>query len=340
MDTGIGGRALQEAARWQARLSAEDCSEQDRLAFLEWQRRHPDRAQTTQLAQSVLAGVDELAKQSRLRTLADEAFAQYDDANHRASRRWRLPAALAATVALAVIGFLLVIQILPAEQFIAYETAAGERRDVTLSDGSSIQMDTGTRLQVTMAADERVVHLLVGRAIFLVAHDAARPFSVDAGGSRTTALGTQFQVQREEGQVTVTLTQGSVAVTPEHEGGQRDADSWQERLVPGEQLTFIPATAQRIKAFVDPSIVTSWRQGRHIFRATPLAEAVEEVNRYASRKVRLGDPALAELRVGGNFIAGDSEQIVAAFAAVLPVRIVQGGNNEIILFRSSESSPN
>lgn len=338
MDTGIRHRALQEAARWQARLGAEDCSEADLQAFLEWQRGQPGRARKTELAQSVLAGVDELAKQSRLRALADEAFAEYDHANHRASRRWMVPAALAATVALAVVGFLLVFPSIPADQSIAYETAASERRDVTLSDGSSIQMDTGTRLQVTMATDERVVDLLAGRAIFVVAHDATRPFSVDAGGSRTTALGTQFQVQREHGQVTVTLAQGSVAVTPEQEDGQ--AGSWQERLVPGEQLTFSSSTAQRSKKFVDPAIVTSWRQGRHLFRATPLAEAVEEVNRYASRKVRLGDPALAELQVGGNFIAGDSEQIVAAFAAVLPVRIVQGGNNEIILFRSSESSPN
>ena len=331
---------MQEAARWQARLSAEDCTEADRQAFLEWQRSRADRAQKTQLAKSVLAGVDELAKQSRLRSLADEAFAEYDDSNRRTARSWMLPAALAATLAFAVIGFLLVIQPFSAEQAIAYETAASERRDITLSDGSSIQMDTGTRLQVTMAADERVVDLLAGRAIFVVAHDATRPFSVDAGGSRTTALGTQFQVQREAGQVTVTLAQGSVAVAPEHQAGQRNSDAWQERLVPGEQLTFNPATAQRSKKFVDPAIVTSWRQGRHLFRATPLAEAVEEVNRYASRKVRLGDPALAELQVGGNFIAGDSEQIVAAFAAVLPVRIVQGGNNEIILFRSSDSSPN
>lgn len=331
---------MQEAARWQARLGAEDCSDADRQAFLEWQRGRPDRAQATQLAQSVLAGVADLAKQPRLRALADEAFAEYNDANHRASRRWRVPAALAATLAFAVIGFLLVIQTFPAEQSIAYETAASERRDVTLHDGSSIQMDAGTRLQVTMAADERVVNLIAGRAIFLVAHDATRPFSVDAGDSRTTALGTKFQVQREEGQVTVTLAQGSVAVTPEHGDGQRATDSWQERLVPGEQLTFNSSTAQRSKKFVDPAIVTSWTQGRHMFRATPLAVAVEEVNRYASRKVRLGDPALAELQVGGNFIAGDSEQIVAAFAAVLPVRIVQGGNNEIILFRRSESSPN
>lgn len=329
---------MQEAARWQARLGAEDCSEADRQAFLEWQRGHADRARKTQLAQSVLTGVDELARQSRLRSLADEAFAEYDTANRRTSRRWVMPAAVAATLAFAILGCLLVMQKFPAEQSVAYETAASERREVTLSDGSSIQMDIGTRLQVTMAADERVVDLLAGRAIFQVAHDTTRPFSVDAGGSRTTALGTQFQVQREEGQVTVTLTEGSVAVTPDHEDSQRE--SWQERLVPGEQLTLNAATAQRYKKFVDPAIVTSWRQGRHLFRATPLAEAVEEVNRYASRKVRLGDPALAELQVGGNFIAGDSEQIVAAFAAVLPVRIVQGGNNEIILFRSSESSPN
>lgn len=331
---------MQEAARWQARLGAEDCTEADRQAFLEWQRAHRSHAQTTRLAQSVLAGVDELAMQSRLRTLADEAFAQYDGSSDRSSRRWMVPAALAATLAFAVVGLRLVVESFPTAQSVAYETAASERRDVTLSDGSFIQLDTDTRLQVTMAADERVVELLSGRAIFRVAHDAARPFSVDAAGSRTTALGTQFQVQRGEGHVTVTLAQGSVVVTPENEDGKRAADSWQERLVPGEQLTVDQRTSQRNKKFVDPVVVTSWTQGRHMFRATPLAEAVEEVNRYASKKVRLGDPALAELQVGGNFIAGDSEQIVAAFAAVLPVRIVQGGHNEIILFRSFESSPN
>lgn len=336
MDAKIPDRTLQEAARWQARLHAEDCSERDRLAFREWQQSQGEHAQTTELAQAVLAGVDRLAQQSRLQTLADEAFARYDQVGTRKSRRWLLPAALAATVLLGVFVFRVATETYSAAQAIAYETAAGERRNVELSDGSSIEMDAGTRLNVTMSADRRLVELQAGRAIFVVAHDASRPFSVDAGGARTTALGTQFQVQRQDRQVIVTLTEGSVAVTPESADGVPIANAWQERLTPGEQLIIDQVTTERGRKFVDPAIVTSWTHGRHLFRATPLAEAVAEVNRYAAKKVRLGDPSLAELQVGGNFVAGDSEQIVAAFAAVLPVRIVQGGNNEIILFRNHE----
>jgi transmembrane sensor len=339
MDAKIPDRTLQEAARWQARLHAENCSQSDQLAFREWQQSQSDRTRAASLAQSVLAGVDQLAQQSRLQALADEAFSQYAPVVTRGRRRWALPLALAASVVLAVFVFKFSTDTFPAAQSIAYETAA-ERRNVILSDGSSIELDAGTRLNFTMTAHERVVELLAGRALFVVAHDATRPFSVDTAGSRTTALGTRFQVQRQEKRVVVTLAEGSVAVTPDAEGGAAGADSWRERLVPGEQLTINQLTAARHKTFVDPAIVTSWTQGRHMFRATPLGEAVEEVNRYAAKKVRLGDPALAELRVGGNFIAGDSDQIVAAFAAVLPVRIVQGGNNEIILFCSHERSLN
>jgi len=330
---------LQEAARWQARLHAEDCSESDRLAFREWRQRQGEHASATELAQAVLAGVDQLARQSRLQALADEAFAQYAQPRVRESRRWLVPAAFAATVLLCVFAVWMTTQTFPIVQSIAYGTAASERRAVTLSDGSSIEMDAGTRLNVTMTAERRMVELQAGRAIFAVAHDAARPFSVDAGGSRTTALGTRFQVQRQDLQVVVTLTEGSVAVTPDVDDDAAVANAWQERLIPGEQLTIDQLTPGRDRKFVDAAIVTSWTQGRHLFRATPLAEALEEVNRYAAKKVRLGDPALAELRVGGSFVAGDSEQIVAAFAAVLPVRIVQGGNNEIILFRSYDRPP-
>jgi transmembrane sensor len=73
-----------------------------------------------------------------------------------------------------------------------------------------------------------------------------------------------------------------------------------------------------------------------VFRATPLAVAVQEINHYAARKVRLGDPQLASLVVGGNFVAGDSESVVAAFAAALPVRVVDGGG-ELILFQRYEA---
>jgi transmembrane sensor len=84
-------------------------------------------------------------------------------------------------------------------------------------------------------------------------------------------------------------------------------------------------------------MATSWSRGRLLFRGTPLAEAIEEVNRYSARKVRLADPSLADLAIGGNFIAGDSELIVSAFAAALPIRAVEGGGGEILLFRRYET---
>lgn len=334
MDAPTSDRIVQEAARWQARLHAEDCSERDRLAFVEWRQRNAEHLRQTERAQAVLAGIDRLARQSQLQALADEAFAQSAQLRAREPRRWLVPAAFAATVALAVFGFKFAGQPLPAAQSMAYQTAAAERRTVTLDDGSIIEMDAGTRLSVTMTAESRVVELQSGRAMFDVARDVTRPFSVDAGSARTTALGTRFQVQRQQRQVVVVLTEGSVAVTPDVGG---DAGSWRERLAPGEQLTIDQLTAARDRKLVDPAIATSWTQGRHLFRSTPLAQAVEEVNRYAVKKVRLGDPSLAQLKVGGNFVAGDAEQIVAAFAAVLPVRVVQGGNDEIILFRSHDA---
>ena len=140
-------------------------------------------------------------------------------------------------------------------------------------------------------------------------------------------------MQRDTEQVVVTLTEGSVAV-------DRVADStgvaWHERLVPGEQISIDGRTNQRVRRFVDANVTTSWTQGRHIFRGTPLHMAIDEVNRYATKKVRLGDPSLGDLPVSGNFIVGDSEVVVDAFAALLPLRAVEAGDREIILFQNYE----
>jgi transmembrane sensor len=122
----------------------------------------------------------------------------------------------------------------------------------------------------------------------------------------------------------VVLTEGSVSVT-DVAGDSHDAAHWEERLAPGEQLSLEGRHNAPIKLSVDTYMATSWSRGRLIFRGTPLAEALEEVNRYATRKLRLADPSLASLPVGGNFIAGDSELILSAFAAALPLRSVDGG---------------
>jgi transmembrane sensor len=334
-------RTLQEAARWHARLQAADCTQEDRDAANAWLAQAPEHRSAYELAERVAASVSAMADDERIRAMADEAFAAYQapaSATPSANipdrgRGWRLATGLAASIAIAMLVIWRISPEIVAErsQTVVYETAAQERSIATLADGSRVQLDVGTRLRVRMSSDRREIELLSGRALFEVAHDANRPFTVGAAGTRTTALGTKFQVHRNDDQVVVTLTEGSVAVDLTKQGSI--SPGWKEYLNPGEQLSIDAATDRRERQRVDVHMVTSWTQGRHIFRGTPLHAAIEEVNRYATRKVRLGDPSLNDLPVSGNFIVGDSEVVVNAFAALLPLRVVDAGPREIILFR-------
>jgi len=345
MDLMENERTLQEAAGWHARLHSADCTEEDRLAFEQWRRSDVAHARAYEIAERTSSQLDSLVLDPRLQALAllarEEIAAENTTQNMRSSRetrwggrrlRWTIPAALAASVAVAMLVFRFLPDALDdGSATMVYESPKDRTRSVTLSDGSTVQLDIGTRLTVQMSPERRRITLLAGRAMFEVAHDRSRPFSVAAADSRTTALGTRFQVELDPAQVIVTLAQGSVAIDDESVGQE-----WHEQLKPGEQLSVDMKTAMLTKTTVDPSVVTSWTRGRHLFRSTPLHEAVDEVNRYAQKKIRIGDPSLADLPVGGNFIAGDSELIVAAFAAVLPLSVVNDGNKEIILFRRHE----
>jgi len=353
-------RTLKEAADWFARLRARDCSAADRAAFEQWRDADPSHAAAYARAHRVNAAVGELlARDPRVQAMLDEALLEpnigadveepdvvchgvvchLDQAAApssvtvsvaRVRRRWKVPAALAASVLVAV-GVAGIHRAQMAAEPVVYETA-NMGRTIRLEDGSQVQLDVGTRLAVRFTPASREITLDGGRALFDVAHDATRPFSVAASTFKTTALGTRFQVELRDRSVLVTLAEGSVAIDNES-----PANTWHERLRPGEQLAMNTTSAARNKHEIDPSIATSWSRGRLQFRDTRLADAVDEINRYATRKVRLGDPSLANLLIGGNFIAGDSDLIVDALAAVLPLRIVNGGDKEIILVRRYDS---
>jgi transmembrane sensor len=334
-------RIVAEAARWHARLAADDCTDFERAEFERWRassRRHADaykgaEALSAQLSQ--LAGFD-----SRLRSMADDAFAMGRDDLARpgkapavrrlagSARRWKVPASLAAAIAVALVGVQLSIYLTRPTPPVTYASSQQARRDVALADGSLVHLDVDSEISVRLSGGQRQIVLVEGRALFEVAHDKTRPFVVSAGQSRTTALGTHFQVQREGQQVLVTLAEGSIAVESDVE-----QSCWRETLVPGEQVSVTRDGQVHEKHAVDAQVATSWSRGRLVFRGTPLGEALKEVNRYGSRKVRLGDPDLADLPVGGNFIAGETDLIVSAFAAVLPLRVSEGSAGEIILFR-------
>jgi len=132
--------------------------------------------------------------------------------------------------------------------------------------------------------------------------------------------------------VSVTLAEGAVAVSD-----RATSSDWSETLAPGEQLKISTATGVKEKLNVDTTALTSWSHGRLIFKDSPLTEVLDELNRYAATKIRIGDNRLASIPIGGDFIAGgSSEQVVDALAALLPLRVVYIGPNEIVLFHRYE----
>jgi transmembrane sensor len=344
--------AVQEQAdRWFARLLAPDCSARERERFTQW-KRVPEHAaayaQRERLWERFAA--PQLASDPRLLALrkrvlertAEETTAEEMNAGNsgweqalstlpprakllatsRKRRVWPLAIAACACL-LAVLLGLRFMHSTPMETVYASTSAL---REIVLEDGTRVQLDLDTRLAARFDEGSRSVVLDHGRAVFDVAHDAQRPFTVELGESRVTVLGTRFQVLRSIEDVSVTLERGSLRLD-----GRNEAVPRSERLAPGEQIAYSPnAPSMWRKRSVDSTAAIAWSRGRLVFRATPLAEAVREVNRYARPKLRLADPAIADLQVSGNFIAGDSGLVASTWAATLPLSAEKQGD-EIVL---------
>lgn len=223
----------------------------------------------------------------------------------------------------------------------AHTTGLGERQTVTLDDGSTVTLNTDTRIEVDFDEGIRHLALVRGEALFDVNKDPERPFLVSAGDSRVMALGTRFQVRRNAEQVEVTLLEGRVRVEKTAPRRLTTNNSPLPRmpepilLEPGERITIAKAGENVVrKKIADEETVLSWTSGRLIFRSTPLVEAVAEVNRYARTKIRIADARLRDLPISGTFVTGDSEILAAALEADFPVRAEKTARHEITLHSS------
>jgi transmembrane sensor len=335
MEQKIRAPAVAQAIRWYVRLRAPDCSETERAAFRTWLAQDAAHEAAFRLATCVDARVAELAATDpRLRTLADRARALPARRIFGAAQ-WRVAAALVLAIG---VGALLFAPRPGADEAgaVTYANAGLQQQRIALADGSILHLDVDSQINLRFGQAERRLELLKGRAYFEVAHDASRPFAVTAGGVRTVALGTRFQVALAARQLRVTLAEGSVAID-----GTANTGHWREILHPGQQLQFDEHSGRRQKLEVDAAADLAWSRGRLVFDATPLAEALDEINRYAAVKLRVGDAALAAVPIGGNFAAGgDSEQVAEALAAVLRLRIVHVGASDIVLYQRYETAVN
>lgn len=326
------------AAFWFARSRSDRQSRGDRARFLRWLNADPAHAAAYAQYESLWQGVGAAAAEPEIVELRREALAH---APKRRSGPWRWAGGIAAVLALFLLGTLALLRVdappgggMPptlvaeSEAPASLRTAVGERSVVTLQDGSVVELNTDSLVLVDYETGRRNLKLVRGQALFQVARDASRPFTVEAAGRQIVALGTEFDVRVDEKGMKVTLIEGKVAVKPVSSaasGGAGDV----RNLRPGEQLI---ARADRPVVVLPADVrqAVSWRTGRIIFSDEPLGEVVEEINRYSTRKVVLADSSLADLRVSGVFRVGSTAGFVSALDTAFPVT-VEGRQDRLLI---------
>jgi transmembrane sensor len=176
------------------------------------------------------------------------------------------------------------------------------------------------------------VELKHGEAFFEVSKDPTRPFIVRAGDKRVVAVGTKFSVRRDGDDIEVIVTEGKVRVEDGPAAQSSRANGSAEVfLTPGSiaRASEAGVLVQR-KTLPEAEEQLSWRTGVLMFRNQSLQEAIVEFNRYNARKIVIQDPAVASLKIEGNFRATNVEAFVRLLESGFSVR-AQVGPDQIVL---------
>jgi transmembrane sensor len=220
--------------------------------------------------------------------------------------------------------------------FIGWKTIAtevGERRELRLADGSTVQVGPATRLRVRFESTGRRVVLEHGDALFRVARDEARPFTVDAGGTVVRAVGTAFAVARQDDEVVVTVSEGRVAVTrPAARTISFSAPPpvAEVALIAGQQVAVTPSGEVSTVREVDSQRELAWTEGKLVFMQEPVGNIIEQFNRRNRLQLRLQDDALLQRPVSGVFDSFDPASFAEFLAIAEPVRVTRV-QDEIII---------
>lgn len=361
-------KAISEvASEWVVRMHAADVPEADARAFMEWLRRSPQHVAEYLHAEKVFfvlegaaredaTDIDTLLREhgSNIVSLqrSDEIEAERLAVESRPAvrkRRSRLFAAAAAIVATVAGGAMLAVHTWRDEH--TFVTGTGEQRRIVLDDGSTLDLNTRSSVHVRFSDTARRIELTEGEAYFSVTKDPARPFLVTAGNAVVRAVGTQFNVYRQQTRAVVTVLEGKVAVTAS------DVSASGESLLPvASQRDEAPAVPAPIEigageevavslhddgssiasspAVTNTRAATAWRQRRLIFENQSLAEVAAEFNRYNRRKFVIEDAQLGtDIIIGGVFDADRPDDLVSFLQGQSHVRVQRGAAGEFRIMR-------
>ncbi|WP_321373688.1 FecR family protein [Pseudomonas extremaustralis] len=291
---------IQQAANWLTRLHDEDVSESERQAFNAWCQTDPRHAVAIERMRALWGSFDTLPAQPA-RVALNRAFA---------------PRPTRGVQAMAILGLVLCgwlgLERLPvwmADQ----RTGVGERLQIALADGSQLQLNSNSAVDVRFDGHQRVVELLQGELWVDVAKDALRPFVVRTDQGTATALGTRYLVKRApDGTTVVTVIESTVAVKGDTSEGVK--------VMAGQRSILDHGRAEPPRA-IDDTDPDAWTRGLLKVNDQPLSDVLQTLASYRHGLVRFDPQALRGLRVSGVFRLDDTAAALAALADNLPIQV-------------------
>lgn len=322
---------LDEASEWLVCLCSGQRSEQQEHDFALWLSRsdaHKDAFDQTESLWQDLAIVQHFPNVDESPELPQAAN---DATGGIIKRRGFLATAAAALLAVSSIFLQPALEKSNTEAM-SYRTDVGEQEKIALSDGSSLYLNTSSRVSVSYSENQRYILLEQGEAYFDVAKDKSRPFVVEIPNGTVTAVGTAFNIHVHDERTDVRVTEGVVKVMEQSTGyGPLGV-----AIVRADQAIEVSASDKLGSArAVDNSNVAAWTEKKLIFQNTNLHEVISALNRYSTRTIKIGDPSIASRKVSGVFRLDQPQAVLEGIEASLGLAHEEHGDL-IMLYQSKK----
>ncbi|MFA5985005.1 MAG: FecR family protein [Methylococcaceae bacterium] len=313
--------AKDQAIAWIIKLQSASCTQKDRQLFADWLQQHPTHQHLFNAYNSRWQSLDRLKGQD---FETRRAALQYRPHPHPAIKPWL--GWSAAAIVLLALGLTAFTDNGWYGRDVHYSVALGQHESITLSDGSVMEINSDTDLNVHLSRWQRSVEISHGEVFFRVSHQPERRFVVTAANGNMIDIGTEFDVYLQDDSVLVAVQQGEVTVTTQ---ANNSATLKQNQVVrynrSGQLFTRNEDSIENL---------TAWRQGKLIFQDKRLDQVLAELSRYHKQQVRLANPALGKLVVSGSFRIADIDSALDVIASTLAISIQRPNANTVILNNS------
>jgi transmembrane sensor len=293
----ISRDVARQAAQWLVLMHDQPLSVAQQQACARWRATDPEHERAWQRVQQVQQQLGGLPPALAMGTL-----------NRERRQALKTLLVLAATAPAGYLGYRL-----GAEQgwMADYRTVTGERRQLTLADGSVVDLNTDSAIDVRFDAGQRLIRLVRGEILISTGVDAAqRPLRVASEQGLMEPLGTRFSVRQLDGITQLAVLQGRVRATPMQKAPQV--------VEAGQQVSFSAGAFGPVRSASE--LATRWTQGELVAENLPLRDFLEELTRYRPGRLHCDDNVSA-LRISGGFQLDNSDAILAALPTTLPVTV-------------------